>query len=241
MRRRRYLVASAGLAITATGASITGASATILPETASERATGERDDAFAADSDEFVADSDEFVEDPIEFEGEGATVTDEFALEAGVTIAEAVHEGESNFIVELIPVDDGQPRLLVNVIGDFDGASGTIVEDGTYLLDVDADGPWELAVLQPEAAEDEAAPLPVEIDGDGPSWDGPYLFDGLATATGSHEGQGNFIVEVLPQDGTFSELVFNEIGPFEGETTLDVDGVGYVASTADGPWTLTIE
>jgi len=221
MRRRQYLLVSGGLLALSSG-TVQGTAQT------------------AQDDDE--ADPHEFVEDPITIDGEGATVTDEFDLEAGVTIAEATHDGESNFIVDLVPADGGREQLLVNVIGDFDGASGTMLDDpGTYLLDVDADGAWELTILQPEAEEDDAQSLPLELEGENPTWDGPYLFDGLATATGTHDGQGNFIVEVLPQEGLFSDLVFNEIGVFEGETTVDAEGVGYVTVEADGPWSLTIE
>ncbi|SDR35209.1 hypothetical protein [Natronobacterium texcoconense] len=179
--------------------------------------------------------------EPLEFEGSGATVSDEFELEGGVTIAETAHDGESNFIVELIPTDGDLSELLVNVVGDFDGASGVLAEAGTYLLDIDADGAWELEILQPRATEEEADTLPVELECEEPAWDGPFLFEGLGQANGTHEGSGNFIVEVLPQDGQFSDLVFNEIGQFEGETTFDIDGIGYVTIEADGPWSLTME
>lgn len=212
MRRRRYLAVGFGLAATAIGG----------PGT-----TTAVDDLEGPD--------------PIGFDGDGATVTDPITLEGGVTICEAVHDGESNFVVALGPTDGDRSHLLGTVIGEFDGAAGVLVDDGEYLLDVDADGAWELAVGQPRADEDEAESLPVALEGESPTWAGPLLFDGLGTATGTHDGQGNFIVEVLPQDGRFPELVFNELDSFEGETTFTVEGVGYVTVDAAGPWELSME
>lgn len=64
---------------------------------------------------------------------------------------------------------------------------------------------------------------------------------GTDSGDGDTRGEGNFIVEVSAQEAIFSELVFNEIGPFEGESTLTTEGVGYVTVEVDGPWTLTVE
>lgn len=178
--------------------------------------------------------------EPITVDGTGATVTDAFDLEGGVTIAEAVHDGQGNFIVEPVPADDGIEDLPVNVIGDYDGAAGTIVEAGEYLLDIDADGNWELDLLQPRATEADAEPLPVELDGEGPSWAGPFGFEGQGEAHGTYDGQGNFIVELLPQDGRVPELVVTERDGVEGETMVDADG-GFMTVEAAGPWTLTLE
>lgn len=216
MHRRRYLAVGFGLAASIVGSS--SVSATVSQEIDTELES-----------------------EPIRFTGSGASVTEEFDLEGGVTIAEAVHDGESNFIVDLIPTADGFEELLVNAIGDFDGASGVLAEEGTYLLDVDADGSWEIEIRQPRATVDEADALPVELEGEGPEWVGPFQFDGLGQARGTHEGEGNFIVEILPQDDRFSELVFNEIGQFDGETTFDLEGVGYVTVDADGPWSIALD
>lgn len=179
--------------------------------------------------------------DPTSFEGESQTVTDPVDLEVGATVATATHDGVSNFIVEVISTEDGLPHLLVNAISGFDGASGTVVEQGRYVLDVDADGAWTIDLFQPRASEDEAESLPIDLEGDSGTWAGPFAFEGLALARGMYEGQSNFIVDVLPQAGGFPAPVFNEIDAFEGETTVDVTGVGYITVEADGPWTLSLE
>lgn len=214
MQRRRYLAAGFGVAASIIGSS--GATAGIGTVQERER-------------------------EPHQFGDTGATVTDEFELAGGVTIIEARHDGDSNFVVELIPTEDGREDLLINTIGAYDGAAGTLAEPGSYLLDIDADGDWEIDVRQPSATAAEAESLPVELDGSGPAWDGPFQFDGLGHARGVHDGERNFIVEILPQDGLFTELVFNEIGRFEGETTFDIDGIGYVIVDADGSWSVTME
>ncbi|MXV61265.1 hypothetical protein GS429_04140 [Natronorubrum sp. JWXQ-INN-674] len=132
--------------------------------------------------------------------------------------------------------------MLFNAIGPFEGATGELVEPGEYVLDVDADGAWSISIRQPEPAGTDADvdDLPVELQGEHADWAGPIGFDGLVEAHGTHAGDANFIVEVFPVDEPFPELVFNEIGPFEGETTLRADGVGYVVVEADGPWTLEV-
>ncbi|WP_226007649.1 hypothetical protein [Natrinema salinisoli] len=218
MRRRRYLAASLGLV-----APIVGSAGTVAGT--SQQNSSEQ----------------ETEPDPLTVDGTGATVTNEFELEGGVTIVEALHDGDENFIVELVPTDGDLETLLVNAIGEYDGATGALAERGTHVLDIDADGSWELEILQPRATEDEAETLPVEIEGEGSAWDGPYLFDGLGRSHGTHEGRGNFIVEILPQDGLFSELVFNELDQFDGETTFNVDGIGFVTVEAAGPWSIAIE
>ncbi|ELY51438.1 hypothetical protein [Natronorubrum bangense] len=217
MRRRHYLIASSGLMASAIGSF--GAIADTNRGVSSIQAETE----------------------PLRFEGSGASVTDEFELESGVTVAEAVHDGESNFIVDLVPTDNGREELLINVIGTYDGASGILAAQGPYLLDIDADGNWEIDLRQPRATDADAETLPVELEDETSTWNGPFLFDGLGQARGTHDGAGNFIVEILPQEGRFSELVFNEIGVFVGETTFDLEGIGYVTVDADGPWSITME
>jgi hypothetical protein len=41
--------------------------------------------------------------------------------------------------------------------------------------------------------------------------------------------------------GSFGELVFNEIGSFEGETTYSFDSIGWVDINADGKWSVELE
>lgn len=186
--------------------------------------------------------------DPIEFAGEGETITDEFELETGPTLVEASHGGESTFDVRIVPDENEVDYALITRDGEFEGSTGTFVEDGTYLLEVDADGSWELVVRQPRAAETEAADPPVSFEGTGTDWIGPILFDDETRVAGTCEDGSVFRVELVPQnadDSEFvwggSELIFDAIGRFLGVTDVHTDGIGYVTIDASGDWTLEVE
>ncbi|WP_459191802.1 hypothetical protein [Halosimplex sp. J119] len=158
----------------------------------------------------------------------------------GLTIVEATHSGSQNFIVKLVPEEGEFDTIVINHIGDYDGAAAELVDGGTYQLDVDADGDWDITLRQPRPQSGDS--LPQSFDGDGPDVFGPFEFSGSShTASGSHDGEQNFIVEVFPLEGISPEVVFNEIGEFEGETTFRPADLGYVAVTADGSWTLEME
>jgi uncharacterized protein with GYD domain len=59
------------------------------------------------------------------------------------------HQGESNFIVELLDDEGVEVSTLMNEIGQYDASQAVqIPEDGTYLLNVDADGAWTIRVQQ---------------------------------------------------------------------------------------------
>lgn len=178
--------------------------------------------------------------DLMEFSGSGTDVTDEFDLNGGFVAVEASHTGgESNFQVELVDENGEMAALFVNSIGEFDGEVGASPEAGSYVLDINADGDWDITLRQPRPTEGDSPP--VEESGDSPSVLGPYEFGGRVQATGSYDGQGNFIVEAYPVDPGFQELVFNEIDSFEGSNTFSMNGLGFVVVQASGSWTLEME
>ena len=88
--------------------------------------------------------------EPIEFSGTGPQATEEFDLSAGLARFEMTHQGESNFIVELLDDEGAQVgSSLMNEIGLIDSSQAVqIPEDGSYLLNVDADGAWTIRVEQ---------------------------------------------------------------------------------------------
>lgn len=172
------------------------------------------------------------------FSGSGAEVRRDISIEGGLTVIEASHDGERNFQVSLED-DTDFGEIFINVIGGFDGAQANLVDEGEYILDVNADGNWDLTIRQPRAAEGDQ--LPVSISGEGPRVFGPIEFEGTGVATGEHDGESNFQVEILPMEGAFGEIVFNEIGAFDGETSYSFDGIGWIDINADGAWTLEFE
>ncbi|MDQ3227827.1 MAG: SH3 domain-containing protein [Chloroflexota bacterium] len=87
--------------------------------------------------------------DVFSFSGSAPTVTDPFTVTSGVLTVTATHEGDANFSV-LAYSEDGYEELLINEIGPFDGQTTLEVEPGaTLTLDVDANGPWTIAIEPP--------------------------------------------------------------------------------------------
>jgi hypothetical protein len=173
------------------------------------------------------------------FSGSGAAVED-VSIEGGLVTVDAEHSGDRNFSVHFVG-DGDYDDMLVNHIGEYSGVTADLLDAGDYQLDVEADGEWSIEVAQPRAASGDA---PSSIEGDGPNILGPFEFDGSHTAVSSHSGERNFVVRVLDPEGeqfVGSELVVNEIGEYDGETTFRFDGVGYVAVQADGDWSLDLE
>lgn len=172
------------------------------------------------------------------FDGSGAEVRQDIQIEGGLTVIEATHDGESNFQVSLED-DSDFGENFINEIGEFDGAQANLVDEGEYILDVNADGNWDITIRQPRAIEGDA--LPVTTSGAGPRVFGPVEFDGTGVAAGEHSGESNFQVRILPMEGSFGENVFNEIGEFDGETSYSFDEIGWIDINADGEWSLEFE
>lgn len=81
--------------------------------------------------------------------GSGQTATEPFELESRLAIFRLTHQGERNFSVWLLDSNGRRVDLLVNEIGSSSGSKAVrISRDGTYLLQVQADGPWTVQVDQ---------------------------------------------------------------------------------------------
>lgn len=176
------------------------------------------------------------------FEGSGADVSDEFELTGGMATIEFTHSGESNFIATMVAIEgeDWDDELLVNVIGSIEGRSVLAVSGGAYQLDVDADGDWSIDLEQPAVSEGDAESPPTEYSGEGPDYFGPVALDGVHEVTASHDGERNFILQAHGIDGDW-DLVVNEIGEFEGSSTLRSNELVYFDVEADGSWSVSVE
>jgi hypothetical protein len=83
----------------------------------------------------------------ITLSGSGQTATEPFELEYGLAVFRMAHQGNRNFIVWLLDSNGRRVDLLVNEIGSSSGSKAVqIPRDGTYLLQVEADGPWTVQV-----------------------------------------------------------------------------------------------
>lgn len=174
------------------------------------------------------------------FDSEGNRVTDSFEIEGGLTSFDMSHDGESNFILELIDNDSGDSQeLLANEIGYWEGLLPFYVPKSDYVLDVEADGNWEIIVRQPR--DYEGTSPPVTGSDEYPNYLGPISFEGYHIVSGKYEGDSNFIVSQLNSDGEVVESLFNEIGEFDGETTTSYSGLGYVRVEATGDWEVDVD
>jgi hypothetical protein len=109
----------------------------------------------------------------------------------------------------------------------------------------------EATATEEEAGETEAAPppsgpkapKPIVIRGHGKVVKSIRLkTDTPVVVTGSHNGQANFIVDLVGQGA--HEFLFNEIGRYRGQAAIEEQlnsGKYRVAIDADGDWTLKFE
>lgn len=88
-------------------------------------------------------------EPPFTLKGFGQKASEFFELDSGLTVFQMTHDGESNFAIWLRDGLGNRVELLVNEIGEFDGSTAVgIRRAGVYLLDISADGPWQVDIEQ---------------------------------------------------------------------------------------------
>lgn len=170
------------------------------------------------------------------FAGRGDATREAVPLEAGLTIARATHSGQGDFSASVL---GGQTNaVVVFASGSFDGAGTTTLEAGSgYLLNVSADGDWEVELEQPRSAEGE--PLPASYSGQYKDVVGPIRFDGATEVRGEHSGDDQFNVILYSEEGS-EETVFAESGSVSSETSVAFEGVGWVDVRATGEWSLEL-
>lgn len=171
--------------------------------------------------------------DPISASGSGDDVV---ALpdSASAGIVAASYTGSGNFVVTVIDANNEMTGdLLVNTIGAYSGTTVygfTSLGDGVN-LQITASGPWELTISPVSTA----SALP-----DSGTGDGVYLYDGdAASATISHNGSSNFVVQEESGKALSIGLLVNEIGTYSGTVPVSA-GPSVITITADGDWTFAI-
>ncbi len=184
------------------------------------------------------------VEAPVQqLTGTGKKAPPPVMLTSGLITFHLTHGGKSNFIVHLLDSNANLVEGLVNVIGVFDGGTAVrIPKDGQYLFNVEADGPWTIAMLQPGRAEQaNAVVLPQTFHGSAPAHSPLIASDaGALRLEMKHNGSGNFIVHVLDSKGTLIDGAANEIGAFDGAKTVRLPrkDTYMLVVEANGPWSI---
>lgn len=176
-------------------------------------------------------------------EGSGARVVNVNLTDTGPVIVESSHNGGSNYVLRL--VGNGLEELLVNEIGSYSGS--VAVDDaapGRYRLSVEADGSWSIRYRQPRPLGGEPALLRT-FKGSGPEViqvRAPEDLQPIITA--SNSGSSNFVVRLIAYGDEVSgaELLFNEIGPYDGQTITNVPSGDYLlAVEAEGSWSVRFQ
>ena len=201
--------------------------------------------------------------------------TGHFELEPGLAIATMTHYGEGDFVVTLLSTNQEETERTPGPI-EFSGGpndepndeSNTEVAialadetgpvqvsravnapvEGRHVLDVKADGPWEVEVEQPRPS---SAPTMTSFSGgDDAATPFFWLSGGLKTITMNTQGKGTSAVSLLDKDGNvvnFSSVSegYDQSGPSLPATasaTVDVpqDGIYLFDVRSDGLWKIEI-
>ncbi len=176
--------------------------------------------------------------EPIALSGVGQQATEAFELKPGLVVAALGHQGQGYFSVTLLDGNGQMADLFGNGVGPFDGSAAYGAVGGTYLLDVQADGPWTVTIRQPRPAD---APETRAFQGQSAAASDPFsLPQGLSRFDMLHQGQGYFSATLLDSDGNMVDLLGNGTGNFQGSTAVSVpqDGIYVLDVQADGPWTI---
>jgi hypothetical protein len=179
---------------------------------------------------------------PIDISGSGSKVVVLRIARAQPLVVSAQASGSSNFVVKI--VHSGGSELLVNEIGAYVGQSmWPDATSGKVRVVVDAEGAWKLRFTQP-VPSNQATRIPRTLKGVGPRVVSIRTLSKVQpTVKASNNGDSNFVVYLVGYGTTSGQaLIFNEIGPFHGETVTDdeIPAGGYLLWVdAVGPWTIT--
>ncbi len=190
-----------------------------------------------------------------------------FDLEPGLAIVEMTHQGEGDFLVDLLPVeeeDSSTTPARLEFFGDGSGTKPALVlakETGSvdasrvvgiptaseYVFDVKATGPWTVRVEQPRPS---SVPSPTTFSGDDDTATPLFqLSEGPKEITATNPAGGKLKVSLLDGEGNeVTSLPEDESNQTEGEapanlsSTLDIPEAGvYVFDVrAESLWTVEI-
>jgi len=176
------------------------------------------------------------------FKGFGQEATRNFSLSEGLAVVKLKHRGSANFIVSLLNDAGDGVQSFANLIGSCSISRAVrIPRDGDYVLNIKADGDWEITIAQPLPRETEFGFF---FEGDETSATRQFkLLDGLCRIKLKHRGDSNFIVTLLDEEGRPVGGIVNVIGNYEGSQAVKIKSTGtYIFDVrAGGPWSIELE
>lgn len=170
--------------------------------------------------------------EPIVFDqsGAGDTVIQDISIHSNYNVITLTHSGSHNFIVKGHR-EDGSYELLVNTIGPYQGTV-LLKNAESFMLEIKADGNWsvhdETVVGDPNATS---------FSGTG-DFVTSVMVPGTKIFQFTHDGSHNFIVK--QHSDTRTDLLVNEIGPYDGEVVSRISGSDacLFEVIADGNWSI---
>ncbi len=192
--------------------------------------------------------------DEFTFAGEGEEVLGPMTLAEGLVLVSAQNQSGVNSVFTVNVYADangnGTYEELEGYTGAymsagyekaevFDGDMTFKSNGGDYFVEVSG-GRWQISV-NPLAKLAEPAQAPETFTGS--NYDVTekfYITKGSHTFKVTNEGEGNFIILMVDENGNFTSRLINEIGDFEGEFTVDVvfDGNYVFAITGGNSWSI---
>lgn len=199
-------------------------------------------ESFAFDADSDPGDSSGYrrtspsAGEPVTYTGTGNRVIKIAKPERGpVLITTTNRESDQHFTIYSLDADLTDGDLLVNAVGSYTGKS-ILDRDGaaeTRRLRISGGGSWQV-VLEPLTA---ARQMTTTITGSG---DDVVWYRGpVGVATVSNDGP-NELFTVYFYGGDGEELLVNEIGSYEGETTIK-QGPAFLEINGAGSWSIKVD
>ena len=137
----------------------------------------------------------------ITLQGSGRQASNKFYLEPGLANFEISHDGQSNLVVRLLDENGKEIDTVFNQIGPFQGDRWIPIAKAVRgLLDVAADGNWNVTIRQPQPTEGQTPPVSLQGTGYHAT---PFvnLKKGLNIFKMKHDGKMRFRVTLLDQYG----------------------------------------
>jgi hypothetical protein len=215
------------------------------------------------------------------YSGSGDTTFDDVIINSGVLIIRSGHEGSGDFGVNLVGPNATQPSFnetgnfagsvahSVYKASDFSGDPGEgkqglseesifeLLEPGTVSIEVTADGPWTIDLLQSDPPGGKQPPVDWQSSGQGViKW--IDFTKGNFKISMEHTGSKMFQAYLLKSDGSHTEMMVDvdmesnpsvvdgswsgaELINFSPDYVFGVEpGLYALAIVADGEWTVTI-
>jgi hypothetical protein len=242
---RRNLLIGSGLAI-----SISGCVGDEEPDNGNSDEGGDTDENTNDDGDQGDTETND---DDLIFEegqthslsGEGMAETEMFELNEGLMSIHYQSESDDIFTAHLVAIDVEEThngvddRLIVNRRAPIEGELMNVVSGGTYLIDVDVEGPWSFEIDQPSASYDDVMEVPFERSGDQPVYFGPIDLPEDALIHGEHSGDDGFNVHSITVDGRW-HVPINDSGEVDSTRPMRDEGLAWISVYGRDDWTIEI-